>query len=125
MSTNPEKLKPEEIARMAEADDFHIAPLLEDGVTFDTPTWIWSVMVDRKLYVRAYHGTQSRWYQAAMRRKTGRILAAGMDKIVHLEPVAGDINEKIDLAYRDKYRDSPYLQSMISDQAKEATVRVL
>lgn len=55
----------EELRRIAEADDLHIAPLREDGVTYGTPTWIWSV--GDALYVRAYNGQNSRWYQAAVR----------------------------------------------------------
>ena len=34
------------------ADDLHISPFREDGVTYGTPTWIWSVAVDDALYVR-------------------------------------------------------------------------
>ncbi len=39
-----------------EADDLHIAPFREDGVTPGTPTWIWSVAVGGDLYVRGYNG---------------------------------------------------------------------
>ncbi len=35
----------EELCRIAEADDLHISPLREDGMTSGTPTWIWSVAV--------------------------------------------------------------------------------
>lgn len=125
MSTQAETLTPEEIERIAETDDFHIAPLREDGVTYGTPTWIWSVMVDHKLYVRAYNGTRSGWYRAAMQQKAGKIVAASMERKVWFESVTGSINDQIDLAYRGKYGDSPYLQSMISNRAKAATVRVL
>lgn len=52
----------EELRRFAETDDLHVAPFREDGVTYGTPTWIWSVVVDDALYVRAYHGTKSSWY---------------------------------------------------------------
>jgi hypothetical protein len=45
-------------------------------VTYGTPTSIWSVAVDGALYVRAYTGRKSRWYQAAARQKAGRIIAA-------------------------------------------------
>lgn len=45
------------IARLAASDDLHVAPFREDGATLGTPTWIWSVVVDRALYVRAYNGT--------------------------------------------------------------------
>jgi hypothetical protein len=44
-------------------------------MTYGTPTWIWSVVVDDSLNVRAYNGTASRWYKAAMHQKRGRITA--------------------------------------------------
>jgi Uncharacterized protein conserved in bacteria (DUF2255) len=47
-------------------------------------TWIWSVAVDGALYVRGYNGQNSRWYQAAVRQKAGRIITAGMTKEVTL-----------------------------------------
>lgn len=33
-----------ELRRIAETDDLHVAPFREDGVTYGTPTWIWSVV---------------------------------------------------------------------------------
>ncbi|MFB6319143.1 DUF2255 family protein [Saccharicrinis sp. FJH54] len=118
-------LSKEEIAQIAEKDDFHIAPFRDDGKTYGTPTWIWSVSVDDKLYVRAYNGTSSKWYGSAMKQKAGKIEAAGLVKDIHFEAVSGeDINKQIDDAYRRKYSKSPYLNSMISERAKAATVRV-
>ena len=115
----------DELRRIAEADDLHISPFREDGVTYGTPTWIWSVAVGDHLYVRAYYGKNSRWYQAALREKAGRITAAGMTKEVTFEPVNGPINDLIDDAYRAKYQGSPYLSSMISDRARSATVKIV
>jgi len=57
----------EELRKIAESDDLHISPFRDDGKTYGTPTWIWSVVVDDALYVRAYNGQSSRWYKAAMR----------------------------------------------------------
>ena len=114
----------DELHKIAEADDLHIAPFREDGVTSGTPTWIWSVAVGDALYVRAYNGRGSRWYQAAVRQKAGRIAAAGLTKEVIFEPVDGPINDRIDDAYRAKYRDSPYLSPMIGTRARAATVKV-
>jgi hypothetical protein len=114
----------DELRKIAETDDLHISPLREDGVTYGTPTWIWSVVVDDALYVRGYNGQQSRWYQAAIRQKGGRIRAAGMTKDVVFEPIDGPINDRIDEAYRAKYARSPYLKPMISARARSATVRV-
>src|SRR5919206_2380366 len=114
----------DELHNIAEADDLHIAPFREDGKTYGTPTWIWSVAVEDALYVRAYHGQHSRWYRAAVRQKAGRIIAAGMTKEVTFEPVEGPINDRIDDAYRAKYRGSPYLSPMIGARARAATVRI-
>jgi hypothetical protein len=115
---------PDELGRIARTDDLHIASFREDGVTYGTPTWIWSVAVDGDLYGRAYNGQSSRWYQAAVRQKAGRIIAAGLIREVAFEPVEGTINDRIDEAYRAKYRGNPYLASMISASARSATVRV-
>ena len=115
----------EELRKIAETDDLHIAPLREDGKTYGTPTWIWSVVVEDALYVRAYNGKKSSWYQAAMQHKAGRITAAGMTKEVAFTAAERAINERIDEAYRVKYKGSPYLQPMIGERARSATVKVV
>ena len=114
-----------ELHRIAAADDLHIAPFRDDGKTYGTPTWIWSVSVDDALYVRGYNGQKSRWYQAAVRQKAGRVIAAGITKEVTFEPVEGKLNDRIDEAYRAKYKGSPYLSPMISGRARAATVRIM
>lgn len=125
MSEISNTLTEEEVHQIAQKDDFHIAPYRSDGETFGTPTWIWVVEVEGALYVRAYNGTSSRWYQSAMKQKAGKIEAAGLVRRVKFEQVSGAINEDIDEAYRHKYSGSPYLNSMISDRAKAATVKVV
>ena len=115
----------DELDKIAKADDLHISPFREDGKTYGTPTWIWSVAVGGGLYVRAYNGTGSRWYRAAMRQKAGRITAAGMTREVTFEPVDGPINDRIDEAYRSKYRGSRYLGPMIATRARSATVKLV
>src|SRR5437016_6278195 len=94
----------DELRKIAASDDLHISPFRPDGKTYGTPTWIWSVVVDGALYARAYNGRQSRWYQAAVVQKAGRIIAAGMTRDVVFEPVSAAINDRIDDAYRSKYR---------------------
>jgi hypothetical protein len=115
----------EEISRIAGTDDLHIAPLRDDGKKYGTLTWIWSVVVDDGLYVRAYNGQASTWYQAALRQKAGRITAAGLTREVSFESVNGLMNNRIDDAYRAKYKGSPYLQPMIGARARSATVKIL
>jgi hypothetical protein len=113
------------LRKIVAADDLHIAPFREDGVTPGLPTWIWSVPVDGDLYVRGYNGQASRWYQAARRQKAGQITAAGATREVLFEPVEGPINDRVNEAYRAKYRSSPYLAPMIGDRARSATIKIM
>ena len=118
-----------ELRKIGQSDDLHISPFREDGVTYGTPTWIWSVVVGDALYARGFNGVKSRWYQAAVRQKAGRITAAGMTKEVAFEPVNAladkPLSDRIDDAYRMKYHSSPYLSPMISTKARSATVRIV
>lgn len=113
-----------ELKKIDDEDDLKISPFREDGKTYGTPTWIWEVVVNGELYVRAYNGVYSQWYNAALQQKGGRIHAAGMVKEVTFERVQGSINNSIDEAYRKKYNNSPYLAPMISKRAAEATIRI-
>src|SRR3954447_7357003 len=103
----------DELRRISDTDDLHIAPLREDGMTYGTPTWIWSVPVDGALYVRAYNGQNSRWYKAAMSQKAGRITSGGVTREVTFERVDSALDDFISEAYRAKYAGSPYLAPML------------
>jgi hypothetical protein len=59
-----------------------------------------------------------------VRQKAGRITAAGLTKEVSFEPADGKMNERIDEAYRVKYKGSPYLAPMIGARARAATIKV-
>jgi hypothetical protein len=119
------QFNPEELSLIDRADDLKISPFRQDGVTYGTPTWIWEVVVDGRLYVRAYNGTSSTWYKSALKQKAGRIHAAGMVKDVTFSAAddAG-VNKFINEAYQKKYSKSPYMAHMISGKARHATVLI-
>ena len=48
----------------------------------------------------------------------------GVTKNVAFEPVDGAINDDIDEAYRKKYENSPYVQLMIGERSRSATVKI-
>ena len=125
MSTVENQFTSDELRRIDQTDDLKIAPFREDGITYGTPTWIWEVVVNGNLYVRAYNGVNSRWYKSAVSQKGGRIIAAGMTKEVRFEPMPGDVNNAIDEAYQKKYSSSSYLPAMISSRARAATVKIV
>jgi hypothetical protein len=114
----------DELALIAQADDFKVVTYRDDHVSLGVPTWTWSVTVDGELYTRAYTGVRAGWYRSAVRERAGQISAAGMTRLVAFEPVSGAINEKIDSAYRDKYRGSRYLETMLGERASAATLRI-
>lgn len=114
----------EAIERIAVSDDLHIAPFRADGVTSGTPTWIWSVVVDGRLFVRAWNGTRSRWYRSAMAQGAGRITAAGETHDVRFAPGDPGKGDRIDAAYEEKYAGSPYLPPMIDAGRRAATVEI-
>jgi hypothetical protein len=125
MKTESKQFQPGELKKINEADDLKIAPFREDGKTYGTPTWIWEVVVNGELFVRAYNGVNSRWYKSAVQQKAGRIIAAGVTKDVRFEQVQGDVNNAIDEAYKKKYSRSKYLSPMISSRARAATVKII
>jgi hypothetical protein len=116
---------PDELQKISSTDDFHISPFRADGKTLGTPTWIWSVVVDDAIYVRAYNGASSRWYGSALAQGAGRISAGGVEKDVTFTPVDdAALNDRIDDAYSAKYGGSLYLPPMLTGQVRAATVRV-
>jgi hypothetical protein len=114
-----------ELQKIAETDDLHISPFREDGTTYGTPTWIWSVVVDDAVYVRPYNGKNSRWFKAALSKKSGRISAAGITKEVKFELAEKDIFDRVDQAYQRKYSKSEYLAPMVGSAIRINTVRIL
>ncbi|KJL27504.1 DUF2255 family protein [Microbacterium oxydans] len=115
---------PHDIDRIAATDDLHIAPFRADGSTYGTPTWIWSVVVDGRLFVRAWNGTRSRWYQSAVAQRAGRITAAGDTFEVGFAPADAALEDQIDAAYRAKYSGSSYLPPMVAAGPRSATVEI-
>jgi len=116
----------EQLAAFSTADDMRVSPFYEDGKTYGTPTWIWSVVVGDQLYVRAWNGQQSRWYQSAKQQGAGRIHLAGQDFEVAYVPIQTDdrLTAAISEAYATKYAGSPYLPPMVAAGPISATVRL-
>ena len=115
----------EDVARIAATDDFHIAPYRPDLKTTGTLTWIWSVVVDGRVFVRSWSGPRGRWYRSAIAQRAGRITAGGQSYEVSFTPVADDeLNDRIDAAYNKKYAGSPYLPPMVAHGPRSATVEV-
>lgn len=112
------------LERIVQQDDFHVSPFREDGVTYGTPVWIWSVDVDGDLCIRAFNGSGSRWYQAAITQGGGRIHAAGGTWEVAFVAADPNMTDRIDQAFREKYATSPYLPLQLGDVPRTGDVVV-
>lgn len=113
------------ITRIAEADDFHITVFHPDMTTTGTLTWIWSVVVDGRLFCRAYSGIGGKWYRAAVAQRAGRVQTVGQTfDVAFVQITDPALNERIDKAYQTKYAGSPYMPPMIEPGPRAATVEV-
>lgn len=115
----------ETIAQIAATDDLHIAPYRADGKTTGTLTWIWSVVVDGRLFVRAWNGVNGGWYRSAIAQRAGKITAAGREHRVAFTPIDDPgLGDRIDRAFEKKYAGSPYLPPMVAAGPRAATVEI-
>lgn len=116
----------QQLTNFADADDFRVSPFYDDGKTYGTPTWIWSVVVDGHLYIRAWNGLSSRWRRSAVQQRAGRMYLAGANyEVGFVEVDSADLNNQIDQAYQKKYANSLYLDSMIQQRARVSTLEVV
>jgi hypothetical protein len=114
----------DDLRAIAESHDLYVSPFREDGTTYGTPTRVWPLVVNGEVYVRAANGQQSRWYQAAVSQRAGRIRVGGNDYEVRFELGGNETASAIDAAYEDKYKDSSAVPIMQGEGPKSATVRI-
>jgi hypothetical protein len=115
-----------ELDRIGNADELQIAPMLRDG-TLPRPVTIWVVRVGDELYVRSYRGHGGAWYRSTQVRHEGRIWAGGVEKdVTFVEETDSGVNDRIDAAYRSKYRRSAsYVPPMLTPEARATTLRLV
>lgn len=110
---------PEDLALFTETYSL----LLTAGGGRRTGVEIGMVAVDGDLYVRAYRGARSRWYQAAREYGHGRIEAGGVMREVVLATYGLALPPGIEAAFCDKY--GPVADVLLaSPEARAATIRI-
>ena len=117
----------EELNKIGAAEELEIASLRSDGTVRD-PVTIWVVRVGDDLYVRSVNGRTSNWFCGAQDRHEGRIEAGGVQKDVTFAEVdpGDDVKDKIDAAYRAKYRSyaASIVNTTLTPQARAATLKL-
>lgn len=115
----------DELNKIGTAEELEIAPRRPDG-TVQNPVTIWVVRVGDELYIRSYRGHSGAWFQAAQASHQGRVQAGGVEKDVTFEEEADPgLNDRIDDAYRTKYRRSQYAASMVTAEARSTTIKLV
>lgn len=114
----------DQLKAITENQDLYVCPFREDGTTYGTPTQTWGLVVGGNVYVRAANGQNSRWYQAAVARKAGRVRVASQYYDVVFEPAGDDDADAIDAAYEAKYPGSSAVPIMQGPGPKSASVRI-
>jgi hypothetical protein len=88
-------------------------------------TIIWAVIGDGEVYVRSLRGEGGRWYRELMANPDAVLHVHG--EAVPVRAVRAADHESVARAtrgFREKYTDSPSLDSMIRDEIASTTVRL-
>jgi hypothetical protein len=114
-----------DLAAIGGAIQVDLAAERADG-TLRRPVAVWVVRVDDDLYVRAIHGPERSWYRGTRTRLAGMLWAAGLERAVRFADPAGDLDDRVDAAYREKYGSwGPSLDLVLMPGARAATIRLL
>jgi hypothetical protein len=116
----------DELDEIEAADELELASLRPDG-GLRNPTTIWVVRLGDDLYVRSVNGRASGWFRATQVRHEGRIRAGGVEKNVIFVDGGGDVADRIDDAYRTKYRrySDGVVGTTITPEARAATLNLV
>ncbi|URL61197.1 DUF2255 family protein [Acetilactobacillus jinshanensis] len=89
-----------------------------------TPIIVWFVRVGNDLYVRAYRGPRSKWYQSAVKQGTGQAELDGHQLSVKFAPVdrSSFVNKTVNQEYLAKYHGNSMLWMV--ENALDSTLKV-
>jgi len=119
----------EELNKIEAAEELRIAALRSDG-TLRNPVTIWVVRLGDDIYVRSAYSHNAAWYRGTQVRHEGRIWAGGVEKDVTFVDVPDtdhDTHDRIDAAYRAKYRRHAerYVSPVVSTESRSVTLKLV
>jgi deazaflavin-dependent oxidoreductase (nitroreductase family) len=111
------------LKHLADAQEIRIGFQRPDGSTGSTPVWV--VQAGDDIFVRSMHGQRGGWYRRLRANPDGEVQDQAHTHPVRAEPVADAATvEQVTRAYAAKYARSPYVQSLLSEEAAGATLRL-
>jgi hypothetical protein len=116
----------DELKKIGTAEELEIASLRRND-TMRNPVTIWVVRLGDDLFVRSVNGRTSAWFCGTRVRHEGHIEAGGVAKDVTFVDADPGINDKLDAAYRTKYRRyaASIINSIVTPKARSTTMKVV
>ena len=110
----------DELNKIERTEELQISSLRKDGSLRKLVT-VWVVRVGDDVYVRSTNGRTASWFRGAQDRHEGRVWVGGINKdVAFVEETDPNVNEKIDQAYRAKYRRYAGIASHMTDSGPRA-----
>lgn len=113
----------EELARIDAADEVTLESERLDG-SLRVPVPMWAVSAGGHAYVRAINGRTSPWFRGVQSLNQGRVTATGVGTDVAFHDAEPAEQALVDDAYRAKYGHHDHLGMVLTEQARQATLRL-
>ena len=116
----------DELDKIGKAEELELQSLRRDGTLRD-PVTIWVIRLGDDLYVRPVKGRTGPWFRGTQTRHEGHISAGDVEKDVTFMETDPTLNDRIDAAYRNKYRRyaSNIVGSIVTPQARSGTLKLV
>ena len=109
---------------LSNAQTIQVAPNYADSPKLN-PQTVWFVRVGNDIYVRAYRGTKSKWYRAAVKQGTGKVYFHHQAYPARFQPVdpKSSVNKTVNQNYLAKYHGDSMLWMV--ETALDSTLKIL
>lgn len=116
----------QELRAFGEPDEITIATMRKDG-TLRKPVIVWIVRHGDDLYVRSVNGRDASWFRGVQSRHEGQVRGGGVKRdVTFVEETDPGINDRVDDAYREKYRRYPgIVPSMVTPDVRSTTLKLV
>jgi hypothetical protein len=116
----------DELDRIGGAEELAITTIRRDG-SLRKPVIVWVVRLDDGLYVRSAYGPGAGWLRGTRACREGRVSAGGIERDVVFGEADPAVADRIDAAYREKYRrhGARWVETVVTAEARSGTVRLV